>query len=212
MGTILDLHIHSRFSLDSNVEPEKYVEHLVNLRKSFRIDGLAFCEHRAFNSGLDPDPLGKKYGVLVFVGVEVESRWGHLLVFSPDRAWLKSLDFFRKPDAIELFSQAESHEGIAIPAHPFRGIISLGDRVRQIPNLHAIETINGANLPEENLKARMVAQELGIAELGGSDAHCLEEVGKGLTEFQVQVSSLAEMIQEVKARRVRAISRDEARI
>jgi len=210
--TVLDLHVHSRFSMDSTVTPEKYAENLLALRKSLRIDGLAFCEHRVFNSGLDPRALGEKYGILVLVGVEVESRWGHVLVFSPDQNWLKSLDASRKPHTPELFEQAESHEGIAIPAHPYRGLISLGDRIRQLPNLHAIETINGANLPEENLKARMVAQELGLAEVGGSDAHTLDELGKGLTEFQVRINSIEQMIQELRSRRVKALFPGEARI
>jgi len=206
MGTVLDLHVHSKFSVDSPVEPEQYLERLDQLRKNYRIDGLAFCEHRCFVPDFDFEALGKKYGAVVLAGVEAETRWGHIICFSSDADWMRQMDFSPKFDPLELAAHFAGHSGIAIPAHPFRGLISLGEKARRLPDLYAIEVINGANLPEENLRARMLAQELKVAETGGSDAHYLDELGRGLTEFSTAINSLGQMISEIKARRVRALS------
>ena len=205
MGTVLNLHVHSFFSGDSPVEPEKYAEQIVQMKKTHLIDGLAFCEHRKFIADFDYEALGKKHGVIVLAGIEAATRWGHILFFSTDRKWLASLNDLQKPDAIALITDAEKHDGIAIPAHPFRGMISLRDKVKELPHLHALEVINGANLPEENLAARLLARELGLAEVGGSDAHYLSELGKGLTRFEKEVRCVGDLIRELKERRVQAL-------
>ena len=98
MAKVLDLHIHSVFSIDSPVQPEEYIIHLLELRRKYRIDGLVFCEHRRFVWDLDYQALGEKYGVLVFAGVEAETRWGHILVYCPDLNWMSRVDFSQKFD------------------------------------------------------------------------------------------------------------------
>jgi len=210
MSTILDLHIHSVFSVDSPVQPEEYLEHLLALRKSFHIDGLAFCEHRRFVAEFDYHSLAQKYGVVVLAGVEAETRWGHLLVFCPDQKWMSHIGFEQKFDPIELAKEVEAHQGIVIPAHPFRGMFAMGmgERVSELPHLYAIETINGGNRPEENQNAIELAERLGVAQVGGSDAHFLDELGLAMTEFEKDVRSVQAMIQEIKAGRVRALSRN----
>jgi len=212
MGSVLDLHVHSRFSLDSPVAPEQYLEALVELRKTHRINGLAFCEHRTFAAHQGLKSLAGKYGLIMLAGVEAETRWGHILLFCPDIDWLGSIDFSRKFEALEFIAELDKRQGIAIPAHPFRGMMSLRDNVRKVPGLHALEAINGGNLPEENFFARLLAEELGLAQVGGSDAHFLNELGRGLTEFEAEIASIDEMIQEIKARRVRPLYLAEAKL
>ena len=212
MAKVLDLHIHSVFSIDSPVQPEEYIIHLLELRRKYRIDGLVFCEHRRFVWDLDYQALGEKYGVLVFAGVEAETRWGHILVYCPDLNWMSRVDFSRKFDPIELAEEVNAHRGIIVPAHPFRGMISLGEKVRKLPHLYALEVINASNLPEENQRAELLARELGLAGTGGSDAHYLEELGTGLTEFERDIKSLEEMIFEIKAGRIRALTREQVKI
>jgi len=212
MAAFIDLHVHSQFSGDSPVEPEKYLERLALLRKEFRLDGLAFCEHRKFAGGLDCAALGQKYDALVFIGVEAETLWGHLLVFCPDTAWMNSMDFSRKLDPVELAEAVAGRSGIVVPAHPFRGLFSIGDKVQRLPGIAAVESINGANTEEENERARSFARLHRLAELGGSDAHFLDELGRTLTAFQAEVKSLEQMIAEIKAGRVRPLYLRDARI
>ena len=212
MAKILDMHIHSVFSIDSPIQPEEYIEYLTALRTQYRIDGLVFCEHRKFVWDLDYQALGEKYGILVLAGVEAETRWGHILVYCPDINWMAKTDFSQKFDPKELAEEVNAHNGVIVPAHPFRGIISLGERVRELPHLYALEVLNGSNRPEENEKAIKLACELGLAQIGGSDAHYLEELGLCLTEFERDITSLEEMIDEIKAKRVRALTRAQVRI
>lgn len=205
MESILDLHIHSVFSIDSPITPEEYLAYLANLQAQYKIDGLAFCEHRRFVWDFDYQALSKKYGLKVFAGLEAETNWGHFLVFSADFHWLAKTDFNQKFHPQNLIDEAEKHHGIAIPAHPFRGIFSVGEKIAQLNNLHAIEVINGANQPIENQKALLLAEKLGLGQTGGSDAHFLAELGAGLTQFQNQINSIEELILEIKSKRTRAL-------
>jgi predicted metal-dependent phosphoesterase TrpH len=212
MSTVLDLHVHSAFSIDSPVEPEKYLERLVELRRDYSIDGLAFCEHRRFRPDFDGQAQSKKYGAVVLQGVEAETRWGHILVFCPDLSWYGRLDLSVKLDPLELAEQTESHQGILIPSHPFRGMISLRENVKRIPHLQALETLNGSNLPEENDLAATWASELGLAQTGGSDAHFLNEFGRALSVFEDRVSTVEDMINAIRSRRVRPALINDVRI
>jgi predicted metal-dependent phosphoesterase TrpH len=212
MGTVLDLHVHSAFSQDSPVEPEKYLEQLAELKKNYHVDGLCFCEHRNYQADFNHRALAQKYGAMVFAGVEAETRWGHILVFCPDLNWFGKQDLRVKLEPLKLAEDVESRGGIIIPAHPFRGMISLRENVRNLPNLHALEALNGSNLPEENLLAKTLAEELGLAQTGGSDAHFVNEFARSLTEFEAEINSVEEMIAEIKARRVRPIWISEAKI
>lgn len=212
METILDLHIHSVFSIDSPVPPEDYLEELNKLRNQYRIDGLAFCEHRKFVRDLNTKLLSQKYGLKVFVGVEAETNWGHFLVFSLDIKWLDNTDFGQKFHPQTLIEQAEKHQGIVIPAHPFRGIFSVGERLKELSGLYAIEVINGANQLSENEKAIVLSEKLGLGQTGGSDAHFLSELGSGLTEFRTGINSLEELIFELKSKSTRGLSLSQVKV
>ncbi len=212
MGTVLDLHVHSLFSVDSPVAPEQYAAHLAGLRQRFRIDGMVFCEHRKLAADFDYQALAEKYGIKIMAGVEAETRWGHILVYCADLNWLRAVNFEQKLDPVELAREVELHGGITVPAHPFRGMISLGDHIQELPHLCALEVINGGNLPEENLWALNLAQKLGLSKVGGSDAHFLDELGLGATEFEAEINTLEELVREIKSGRVRAVYRDELRI
>jgi len=212
METILDLHIHSVFSIDSPITPEEYLAYLANLQGQYKIDGLAFCEHRRFIWDFDYQALSQKYGLKVFAGLEAETNWGHFLVFSADFHWLTKTDFTQKFQPQKLIDEAEKHHGIAIPAHPFRGIFSLGERITELNNIRSIESINGANQPIENQKALSLAQKLGLGQIGGSDAHFLAELGTGLTQFQTQINTIEELILEIKSKRTHALNLFQAKI
>ncbi len=173
----IDLHIHSKLSGDSDSEPEEIIERALEMG----LDGIAFTEHYSYEASEPVEPLKEKYKdrILILRGVEFSSKEGHCLVFgfNTDRHLEKYTP------VAELIEIVQSAGGVVIPSHPFRGINSMGELIRDLKGLFAIEGFNGYNRHSLNLRAIDLAEELGIAFTGGSDAHEAHEVGQCFTEF-----------------------------
>ncbi len=208
---ILDLHVHSKYSIDSPVEPEEYARALVQMQKDFRIDGFVLVEHRAFVTETDYEALGRKYGITILNGTEAETTWGHLLLYGVTPELTRHFPLDVKLDPVPLAREIHGLGGLAVPAHPFRGFVSMGMRAADIPDVKAIEVFNGANSDDENNHARIYAEKLDLAQLGGSDAHFIRELGAALTEFENPVSSMDDLVREIKARRCRPLKLEQAR-
>src|SRR6516162_5240039 len=69
---LIDLHVHTLLSSDSNVAPELYVE--AAARGPRRLDAICSTEHRLFPADPELDrhyaELTEQFGVMVFKGIE----------------------------------------------------------------------------------------------------------------------------------------------
>ncbi len=177
----IDLHIHSKFSGDSDAEPEEIIERAIELG----LDGVAFTEHYSYEASEPVESLKGKYRghILIFRGVEFSAREGHCLVFGFDTGRIEK--YMPLEELVKIVSQAG---GIVIPSHPFRGVNSIGNLIKDIKGLYAIEGFNGYNMHSLNMMAVELARELGLSYTGGSDAHEAHEVGQCYTEFYEPVS------------------------
>ena len=70
--------------------------------------------------------------------------------------------------------------------------------------IDAIEIVNGACSEQENLYAHAVAQQMGLKGLGGSDSHSAPSLGCAVTILERSVSTVRELIGELKAGRFSA--------
>ena len=178
----IDLHVHSKFSGDTDSEPEETVLHAIKAG----LQGIAFTEHYSFEVSAFADVLRHKYKgkIMVFRGVEFSSAEGHCLVFgvNTDRMSIKNGSLH---DIIPLVNEKG---GVVIPTHPFRGSNSIGERIRDLEGLCAIEGHNGYAHHYQNAKAVRTAEELNLPYTGGSDAHQSHEVGACYTEFRHDVT------------------------
>lgn len=178
----IDLHVHSKLSGDSTTEPEEIIERAIEMG----LDGIAFTEHYSYEASEPVESLKEKYkgDILIFRGVEFSTKEGHCLVFgfNTDRV------FEKYTPAKEILKVIQSAGGVIIPAHPFRGVNSMGEEIRNLKGLFAIEGYNGYNIHPYNMKAIELAETLGIAFTGGSDAHEPHEVGQCFTEFLDKVT------------------------
>ena len=78
----LDLHSHSVSSDDSRATVEQYLKWVQVLRKrGYTVDGIVLTEHRQFDVDKDYSALAQQYGVLVLKGSELDTRYGHFLVY-----------------------------------------------------------------------------------------------------------------------------------
>ena len=87
----------------------------------------------------------------------------------------------------EVVNEVNQLNGIVIPTHPFRGNNSIGEGIRNIQGLCALEGYNGYSHHSQNKKALNVADALNLPFTGGSDAHAAREVGSCYTEFTTEV-------------------------
>lgn len=182
MRSRIDLHVHTRFSGDNDADPEEIVERAIELG----LDGIAFTEHYSFEASEHADRLAEKYGkaIMLLRGVEFSALEGHCLIFgvNTDRLGV------RQAPIAELVRTVSGAGGFLVPSHPYRGGNSVGDLVRTLKGIGAIEGYNGVNMHAMNTKAIEAANERGLPFTGGSDAHAPLEAGSCYTEFDDRVT------------------------
>jgi len=173
----IDLHVHSANSGDNPTDPEEAI--IAAIERG--LDGIAFTEHYFYGVSEGVEILREKYGdqIMVLRGVEFSADEGHCLVFGTDTDRL-SVKYAPVADLVRIVNE---NRGVVIPSHPYRGINSIGDRVKQLEGLCALEGYNGCNMHPFNAKAIDTARALNLPFTGGSDAHAAGEIGSCYTEF-----------------------------
>ena len=76
---IIDLHAHSVKSDDGRAKVQNYCQWIQS--KNIPIDGFVLTEHRQFDDESDYSDLAKKFNLTILKGAEVETEYGHVLVF-----------------------------------------------------------------------------------------------------------------------------------
>lgn len=207
---LVDLHVHTKLSSDSNVSPETYLE--VASRRSVPLGAICFTEHRLFP--VDPEiervygELSDRYAIRIFRGVEADTDLGHLLIFGVTKTLRERFDLdARMLRGDRLMEFVHGDGGIAIPAHPFRDS-GYGPRLDDLlakvgPALTAIEAINGQNSDAQNVAAIAAAEKLGLTAVGGSDAHFASPrwFMTCATQLEREVATVEELCAELRAGR-----------
>jgi predicted metal-dependent phosphoesterase TrpH len=209
---LIDLHVHTRLSSDSNMLAENYLE--AASRGPIRLGAICFTEHRLFpvEPELDReyDDLAARFGVRIFKGIEVDTNLGHLLVFGVTHELRRRFDLQGRMHPAQLLIEVVHEQGgIAIPAHPFRDS-GYGSRLDDLlahlgSALTAVEAINGQNTHEQNMTALATCEKLGLTAVGGSDAHFASPKWfmTCATELTREVSTVEELCAELRAGRAR---------
>ncbi len=182
MSYKVDLHVHSKYSGDTDAEPEELVLRAV----SQGLHGIAFTEHYSYEASEPVERLREKYedAIMILRGVELSATEGHCLVFGTNTDRL-SISHAPVETIVQVVNNAG---GVVIPSHPFRRGSGVGEALFRMQGLCALEGCNGANLHAFNTKAIEAARELNLPFTGGSDAHAPEEVGACYTMFRDRVS------------------------
>src|SRR6185295_10237208 len=118
---ILDLHSHSDASEDSRAPLETYLKWLQRKRDLLPIDGIVLTEHRQWDPTADYRDLEDRYGILILRGAEVETDYGHILVYGVNDDITRRFDFTNvRLSAQEVVSEVARMGGVAAPCHPGR--------------------------------------------------------------------------------------------
>ena len=190
----IDLHCHTKYSGDNDLEPADLIEQAV----CAGLDGICITEHFSVEASLPVAEMAVPEGFLLLRGVEISTDMGHLLAYGlKDDDWnIWSRDLFL--NAGEVVERIHLLGGICAPSHPFRQWDSFGARVLEMDGLDAVETHNGANTPEMNGQAMTCARIRNLPSIGGSDCHRKEQVGRACTVFTHAIRSMAELVTEIQ--------------
>ncbi len=202
VSTIFDLHSHSEASEDSRAPVEAYLN-WIKLRRSERpLDGIVLTEHRQFNRDADYRALEDKYGMLVLRASEVETDYGHVLVFGVNGDILRHFDFANvRLDAQQLIDGVAKMGGIAVPCHPGRPNIGLCEHYlakAPLENVVAVETLNGGSRKGEDERSAELVKRYGYAAVGGSDSHMVSLIGLCATRFAADIRTTEDLVRELK--------------
>jgi predicted metal-dependent phosphoesterase TrpH len=209
---IVDLHVHTNLSSDSNVAPEQYLQFASSSGR--HLDAICFTEHRLFptDAALDAKyaELAERYGIAIFKGIEADTDLGHLLMFGVTHELMRRFDLTSRLLKSEHLIEVLHHEGgVAVPAHPFRES-GFGSRLDALLSRHgaalgAVEVLNGQNSADENLRAEDAALKLGLTAVGGSDAHfaTAKWFMTVATELERKAATVEDLCVELRAGRAR---------
>jgi hypothetical protein len=200
---ILDLHLHSERSDDSRAPVEQYLKMIQRKRAERPLDGIVLTEHRQFDLRRDFRDLEDRYGLLILNAAEVETDYGHVLVYGVNAEMLARFDFgdVRLP-AQEVITEVARLGGVALPCHPGRPNVGLLAHYEDKPPLEgvvAVEALNGGSRRGEDERVQALIDRFGYRAFGGSDAHLVSFVGICATEFDTDIRSMDDLVRELKA-------------
>ena len=201
---LIDLHTHTYpISDDSFLSPGQ----LIDQAKLMGLDGICITDHDRFWMQRDIDELSQKHDFLVLPGCEITTEEGHLLVYGLQEY------VFGMHKASFVKDLVDKAGGAIVFAHPYRRnyrpelSLSLEDYGTMIKKTcmnkafsisDGIEVSNGRGSSGENTFSKDAARLFMMRGTGASDAHSIVDVGTYATEFERDIVTLDDLINELK--------------
>jgi predicted metal-dependent phosphoesterase TrpH len=202
VSTTLDLHSHSEASEDSRAPLEAYLNWLKLRRAERPVDGIVLTEHRQFNQAADYRALEDRFGILVLKASEVETDYGHMLVFGVTEEMTAHFDFANVHlPAQEVIDEVARMGGVVVPCHPGRPNVGLYQHYEKRPpldNVVAVEVFNGGSRKGEDERSQLLAEKFGYGEVGGSDSHLVSLIGLCATRFDAEIRQVDDLVRELR--------------
>jgi predicted metal-dependent phosphoesterase TrpH len=205
---ILDLHSHSIVSDDGRAKVENYCQWI--RKKQIPIQGFVLTEHRLYDEASDYGALAKESGLLILKASEVETDYGHVLVFGVNDALQRAFNFGEIGLPLEkVVRESQRHGAIAVPCHPGRTKVGMCAHIEargEPEGVSVIETLNGGSRGNENDEALALAERKGYHRIGGSDSHIVSHIGRCATRFDDEIHNMDELVAALRAGRCEAIA------
>lgn len=193
MPLFAELHSHSHYSEGEKIRVEGLdsPKELVKQAKQLELEALAITDHNKFEGALEAEKIAKDYNITIIKGEEIETREDKHIIglglneFIPKGHSIgKTIDLIREQGAI------------ALAPHPF-DLANKGIRERAL-ECDTIEVFNAINLDRfSNRNAKKFAEKHSFPRIAGSDAHCKEMIGYGLTEINAE-GGVSEILKAIK--------------
>lgn len=183
---LADLHVHTMYSYDGTAS----VSSVLRRAKEIGLDVIAITDHDEIAGAQEALQLASHYGIDVIPASEITTSEGDLLALFINQKINAGLSL------IETILRVRDQGGICIAPHPMAGgmgmkslnaysILKALKHPLASQTLIGIETYNGTAIDRiSNHYAKIFANGLNIAQTGSSDAHVIDTIGFGATEFE----------------------------
>jgi hypothetical protein len=185
---IADLHIHSKYSHDSLMSPER----IVKRAKKVGLNCIAITDHGTIRGGVEGRKAGKKYGVKVIIGSEIKTDCGDIIGLALEN----EIHANRWGDVI---TEIKDQNGRVILPHPYRDHTCIEQIATQVD---FIECRNARSTMMQNSFAEALAEWLSKPMVYGSDAHVISEIGA----VKIRIDPISFQIREIKCFRYSTIA------
>jgi predicted metal-dependent phosphoesterase TrpH len=182
---LADLHIHTIYSYDGTAS----IPAVLRRARQIGLDVIAITDHDEIAGSLKALELAPDYGVQVIPAIEVTTAEGDLLALNVTEKVQRDLPL------VETVLRVHELDGFCIAPHPMAGGLGMKSltaysilKALRNPDvaqtLIAIETYNATVIHKiSNHYAHILTERLNIAQTASSDAHVVEAIGLGVTEF-----------------------------
>lgn len=168
----VDLHLHSKYSWDSNVEIIDYIREA----ESKGFGAIAITDHNSTDSHRELESLKATTDIILIPGQEVSTKDGHLLVYGRMGTLPSDLPMGK---TVRL---AKDEGGVCVAAHPFDPL--RGGKGRRVfhTGVDGAEVLNASMLIGVfNRVGRYYTSKTNLFMVGNSDSHRISEFGTAYT-------------------------------
>lgn len=165
-----DLHIHSKYSFDSIMDPRKILKYC----KKWDFDIISITDHNSIKGSLEAQKYEKEFGINVIVGEEVKTDSGDII-------GLNLNDELKCRSWIEVIEEIKNQGGICVFPHPFRGHKNIEGIASKVD---IIEVFNSRSTSNENQMSMELVGKYNKPVFVGSDAHIYSEIGNAIMSFE----------------------------
>jgi predicted metal-dependent phosphoesterase TrpH len=196
----LDLHVHSRHSHDARGS----VLELAEAARAHGLLGFALTDHDSIAGHAEIQDAMAQTGQIIVPSAEITTAEGHLLALGIRAAVPKGLGL---KDTIDL---VQAQGAIAVAAHPLRFWTGLGPRGlrehAELGHLHAAEARNARERQLAQQNTERLCRELGLALVGGSDAHWVRDIGTCSTQFDEPPVTVEDVLDGIRRGRCKPVA------
>ena len=167
----LDLHIHTKYSKDSNLDTSE----VIKVSKKRGLDGIAVTEHNTIQGGVKTRKLNDDPDFKIIIGSEVHTDRGEVIGYFLNEE-IKSRDLY------EVIDEMRAQDAVIVIPHPYDifRFSSLKPDKDVLKHVDCVEAFNARCMFSRfNRRAKELADNTGLAMTAGSDAHTLQEIGSG---------------------------------
>lgn len=182
---VLDLHVHTVYSGDSNCE----VDDAILSAQNKGLDGIAITDHDSVAGLEEAREFTRDEDFIVIPGIEVSSKDGHILGLGVEENIPSGLP------ADLTVEKIRNRGGVAIAAHPFSMDFHPFSPLKS--DFDAIEVFNSRRYIGNQLTKKYVNLN-NIPSTAGSDAHFCDEVGLAGVRIDANLR-VSDILDEVKS-------------
>ena len=174
---LADLHLHTIYSYDGTAS----LPAVLTRAKQLGLDVIAITDHDEIAGALKALEIAPMYGVEVIPGIEITTAEGDLLALFIKEKVAAGLSL------VETVLKVRELGGVCIAPHPMAGGMGM-------------KSLNA-------MSASLLSNRLKLARTGSSDAHILETIGFGATEFEGKTA--ADLLTALKNRTTKVRKQNE---